>query len=694
VALLDQYFPGSNAQPLTDPSAMTPEMIAKMGLLARLLREPQAVGGYGAGTGATLAGVSPSSGDPLNGDQSGSAPLPPQEASINNPNMPLQTPTYDTGSYSPASAVGAASAVGDVGQPGKRLAGLRVRPGSVIDNIMDSVGGGANGTAAAAPAPAASATTSPISPAGMGFAGLLNEPKNGGFDIPPSTNDVQSHQPPVFKDGVPLPRPRPDAGLNGRDEQPAGAPLSLAPPNPSDSAALPPGATPAGPAAPSTGPSGGASPIGDGLKSVLGNLFDPNHAATWMALASGFAGAPNIGQGISRASAAAVPAIAADRANALKMSGITQTYQAVRSQLIAQGMDPAKAGMQAIAMAQNPELLKLAGPKIFGTLPPTVHMVTDAFGGQTPAIFDPNKGSFVDEKGQPTTGSATPVGGAGYLAKGVQAEDQTLGGKEYLDQYSPEVQASVQNYIDGKSMPTGNARKGWTMKIKSIAQKYSQDMGDPVDDNTFAARRTMRTQLSSGTPGSVGGQRNAGQVMLGHLDTVANAAEAMGNWNPSVFPDLAHWINGAMQSGSTSQAAKANGLNDAVQRYVAEVEKYYAGGVGAQSARDDAEKRFSSVKTPAELAAAIQAERSLGQSKLNVIDGQIRTTLGEKGAAQYPSITPEVQQHMKNIDATVARMQGRGSAAPAAPAAPRAAPPPGNYVYRGPGQPLVPAPAQ
>jgi hypothetical protein len=414
-----------------------------------------------------------------------------------------------------------------------------------------------------------------------------------------------------------------------------------------------------------------------------------------MALASGFAGAPNIGQGISRASAAAVPAMAADRAMALKTNAISQTYQAVRAQLIAQGKTPQEAGMTAIAAAQNPELLKTLAPKLYGSLPPTVHMVTDSFGGQTPVVFDPNTGKFGPPGGQTAAGGAAPAEGGGYLAKGVSAEDQSLAGPEYLKQYSPEVQSAVQNYVDGKSMPTGNARKGWTMKIKTIAQKYSQDMGDPVDDNTFAARRTMRTQLSSGTPGSVGGQRNAGQVMLGHLDTVANAAEAMGNWNPGVFPDLAHVVNGAMQSGSTAQAAKANGLNDAVQRYVAEVEKYYAGGVGAQSARDEAEKRFSSVKTPTELAAAIQAERNLGESKLNVVDGQIRTTLGEKGAAQYPSITPQVQQHMKNIDATVARLQGRGSAAPASASAPlRPAPPPGNYIYRGAGQPLVPAPAQ
>jgi len=677
VALLDQYFPGSNAQPLTDPSAMTPEMIAKMGLLARLLREPQAVGGYGAGTGATLAGVSPSSGDPLNGDQSGSAPVPPQQASINNPNMPLQSPTFDTGSYSPTPATGAASTLGEVGQPGKRLAGLRVRPGSPIDSIMESLGGGGGSAAEASPAaPADPFKTGapPISTFGS-LAGARAP------DLPPSTNDPQSQEPKVFKDGVPLPRPRPDAGLNGRDAEAAGAPLSLAPPDPSTQqfsaqAARPPAAT-----APSEAPAGGASPIGDGLKSALGKIFDPNHAATWMALASGFAGAPNIGQGISRASAAAVPAMAADRAMALKTSAISQTYQAVRAQLIAQGKSPQEAGMTAIAAAQNPELLKTLAPKLYGSLPPTVHMVTDAFGAQTPAIFDPNSGRFVDEKGQQVTGNATPVGGVGYLAKGVSAEDQTLAGPEYLKQYSPEVQSAVQNYVDGKSMPTGNARKGWTMKIKTIAQKYSQDIGDPVDDNTFAARRTMRTQLSSGTPGSVGGQRNSGQVMLGHLDTVAKAAEALGNWDTGVFPDLAHAINWAREHASTAQSAKINNLNDAVQRYIAETEKYYAGGVGAQSARDAAERNFAAVKTPGELAAAIQAERGLGESKLHVVDGQIQTTLGPKGAAQYPSIPPETQQHMKNIDATVARMQGRGSAAPAAPAAPRAAPPPGNYTY-------------
>src|ERR1035437_9105894 len=66
--------------------------------------------------------------------------------------------------------------------------------------------------------PYASAPPPPAAkPAAFGpFPGLLNAPAgapysqpNGPIDLPPSTNDPQAQEPEVFKDGVPLPRPRP-----------------------------------------------------------------------------------------------------------------------------------------------------------------------------------------------------------------------------------------------------------------------------------------------------------------------------------------------------------------------------------------------------------------------------------------------------------------------------------------------------
>jgi hypothetical protein len=65
----------------------------------------------------------------------------------------------------------------------------------------------------------------------------------------------------------------------------------------------------------------------------------------------------------------------------------------------------------------------------------------------------------------------------GFLAPGVKQIDSSLTGQDYLKQFSPEVQAAVQNYVDGKSMPTGNPRKGFTQTVKMIAQKYGADTG-------------------------------------------------------------------------------------------------------------------------------------------------------------------------------------------------------------------------
>src|SRR5262249_37921867 len=63
-------------------------------------------------------------------------------------------------------------------------------------------------------------------------------------------------------------------------------------------------------------------------------------------------------------------------------------------------------------------------------------------------------------------------------------------------------------YVDGRAMPTGNPRKGFTQTIKQIAQKYGADIGLPADDTTFGARSTMRKNLSTAAPNSLGGPNN------------------------------------------------------------------------------------------------------------------------------------------------------------------------------------------
>jgi hypothetical protein len=78
------------------------------------------------------------------------------------------------------------------------------------------------------------------------------------------------------------------------------------------------------------------------------------------------------------------------------------------------------------------------------------------------------------------------------------------------------VQAAVQNYVDGKSMPTGNPRKGFTQTVKMIAQKYGADTNRRL--TTRPIRRAAPCAISSvRRHRPLGGQINIGNTAAGHL---------------------------------------------------------------------------------------------------------------------------------------------------------------------------------
>lgn len=113
--------------------------------------------------------------------------------------------------------------------------------------------------------------------------------------------------------------------------------------------AMPPAA--AAPAAPE------AAGPGSKFLSRISDVLN-NNPSTLLALGAGFAGAPNIGAGMSRAFSAAVPAVKQDQALTLQRQGIQGTYSA----LVAAGATPA----EALAAAYNPDVLKAMTQRLFG----------------------------------------------------------------------------------------------------------------------------------------------------------------------------------------------------------------------------------------------------------------------------------------------------------------------------------------
>lgn len=257
--------------------------------------------------------------------------------------------------------------------------------------------------------------------------------------------------------------------------------------------------------------------------------------------------------------------------------------------------------------------------------------------------------------------AGAPSGG-GFLNEGVKGVDQSLKGSDYLNQFSPEVQASVRNYIDGKSTPTGNPRKGFTQTVKMIAQKVGEDTGQSVDDTTFAARKQMRSQLSSSAPSSLGGQINIGNTAAGHLADLTEQALKLDNSNGFGIPAVAGVINSARGMLSTDQAAKMESLKGAAQHYGQEITKFYAGSPGGVAERDRFIESVGSAKSPKELAAILQTEGELMRSRLDALGGQIKGVLGEEGMKQYPVLRPDGHAALVKVEENVSRLKNGGSA--------------------------------
>lgn len=461
----------------------------------------------------------------------------------------------------------------------------------------------------------------------------LSPPINVGF--------APGNQPPP----VPMTNPPP---MDGGMLMPARPPMPWAPRVASDPAALPETAAPtSGPATPSAVP----PPVPP--TSVLGRIGDAinSRSNTLLALGAGFANAQNVGQGLQRGLSLAIPAQQVD----VKQQQQNQSYQVIRNKLIAAGKSPEEADAIAKGAIGNSDIMKqILG--LFGPKQLTPEKLKGAFGEDQPASFNPATGEWLDASGRRLGGGVGS--GSAFLAKGVGSLNNELAGDDYLKQFAPETQAAVKDYIDGKTMPTGNPRQGSAQMIKMIAQKYGNDVGTPADDSNFAARRDMRTQLSKGTPGTLGGQITFGGTSLGHLADTAEKATKLENVNGFGVAPLANLINSTRGLG-TDQAAKVNEVSGAVQHYGQEITKFYTGSPGGEAERMRFLKTIDTSKSSKEIAGAIRTERDLIPDRINQIGAQISDRLGPE-EAQKQLRRANIDGQVNRINAALARLDPDG----------------------------------
>jgi len=252
--------------------------------------------------------------------------------------------------------------------------------------------------------------------------------------------------------------------------------------------------------------------------------------------------------------------------------------------------------------------------------------------------------------------------------------DPNKSGPEYLAQFGPEVQAAAKAYMNGDVMPTGNARnQSIATFAKTVAQKYGQDMGIPVNDSTYSGKRKMQTDLASSSNSSMGGILSNGESSFSHLAEATKSMSDLGNVSHD-FPlggALAHVQNYIGNAGGGSDtAAKIGATIDNLGKYGAESTKFYAGTGGGVEERTAARKDVDPNKVSGEeMAAFAEKEKGLMLDRLNTKFQQIKDTFGEdQGNAIIAKHMPQIQKNIATIDANVARMRGAAPSAASKPA--------------------------
>lgn len=253
--------------------------------------------------------------------------------------------------------------------------------------------------------------------------------------------------------------------------------------------------------------------------------------------------------------------------------------------------------------------------------------------------------------------SAGPGAANAYLAKGTSAIDHAKVGDEYLSQFSPEAQAAVKDYIAGLATPTGNPRKGWAENIQKIAKKYGSDIGVPVDDTTFAQRKTYRNELAKNSPNTAGGQVKAFSQLLEHMSSLADNIEKQGNVNGLGLPDVAEAANKVRQHSSNTNAAAARAVESDAQSAAGEIGKLFSGSQGGGvHERELTRNRFGSASSQPVSAAALESTLELAQGGLRALERRRDEILGDGRGPKF--VGKAEQAKIDHIKEVIARLKG------------------------------------
>lgn len=335
------------------------------------------------------------------------------------------------------------------------------------------------------------------------------------------------------------------------------------------------------------------------------------------------------------------------------------TYQALRQK----GLPDADAR----AAALNPEILKTIAANNFDTKPKFGVIGQNQMGIPQYGFIRENQGTVtpVSPNGGQTVGGGTQI-------------DPSLTGDDFLKAISSDPSLGPGKAQMVKAIAEGRQPypSGFLLKTP-FGQWLTTAVGqyEPGLDATLIGQRaTFNKQMGSATPTSVGGQKTLMGTSLGHLAEVADRALDLNNSNGMGVAPLAHAYNATTNAIGTDAAAKANALNETVDRFSGEVGKLYSGSSGGGvSERESTRSRFGAAQSPQELAAGLEASRDLIKSKLAALENQQDQIFGQNNKNRVDFLGQNGRAALAKIDTAIAKLRGQappdatGASASAAP---------------------------
>jgi hypothetical protein len=389
--------------------------------------------------------------------------------------------------------------------------------------------------------------------------------------------------------------------------------------------------------------------------------FTQRNPALLLSLAAGFSGAGSLGTGMSRAFGAAPAGMAMDQKQALQTSSVGSTFRA----LVGQGVPKEIA----LAAAQNPEILKQIAPDYLTTRKSEIKEIKekDGLGNERTRLVavNPYDNSTRDVTPQNSGGHAAGVPGAGgfdgnqMFSRGVTMDnfDHNKVGADYLAQFSPEMQAAVNAYRRGGTLPTG--RQQQAQVIKQIAQKYGEDIGDPVDDQTYRQRNEWATSLAN-TKSGVGLASKGFQQGLQHMAQLSDKLVEKGNYGGFGLEPVAETENW-VRNLSTHQQDILRGIQTSAGNLSGETGKLFNGssGGGVKERREMADRFGSPTMSGPAAAGALEAALESFQGGLTPLEAR-RDQLFPHGDAPHGSefVGPAEKAAMEKIRQNIEVLRG------------------------------------